>query len=147
MILIYRPADGQILTTYDDPIYHPDGIDAFVSHLRDADGHHVCVTDPADPLNKLGHERLYVREDGTLAERVDMPLLIPVSATVAADGVAEFVISGVPAGAIATINGEYAGTVDDGALELTTEQAGPHRVDLRARGFMPATVTFEGVAP
>tara|TARA_R110000751_G_scaffold307640_1_gene430334 strand:- start:22494 stop:22919 length:426 start_codon:yes stop_codon:yes gene_type:complete len=123
LYFVVQPATGAVVgrrfnTATDAPLGLPPGAA-------------LIEIDEGDPLASLHPSALYVNEAGAHV-REDPPITL--SATgIAADGVAEAVISGIPAGSVLTITGATEvdpATIDDGEVVLTSTAVGRLNVRL-----------------
>lgn len=79
--------------------------------------------------------------DGMPVARQAMPLTVPTTRDIAADGQEEFIISGVPVGASVAINGSVTGSIDDGELVFTTDDDGDFEIKLELFPWLVYEVT------
>lgn len=123
LYLVVQPTTGAVIgrrlnTPADAPLGLPPGTA-------------LLEIDENDPLAALHPSALYVDDAGAHL-RQDPPITLSPT-TIAADGVAEAVISGVPAGSVLTITGATAvgpATIGDGEVRLTSTAVGQLRVRL-----------------
>jgi hypothetical protein len=85
------------------------------------------------PDNLDEHSKKYFVKEGRLVERTEMPIAIS-KTEISADGRDETSITGIPAGALATITGALSAgpvQIDDGELIVTSNKPGKLHVELR----------------
>lgn len=129
LAVVHNPTTGQIMRT------------AWVTEseaaLQAKPGEAVLVLDAGDQILELTS---WV-DGGALASRPAMPVSIDRS-EIAADGVDEATVTGVPPGATVEMAGKPGApvAVDDGEVVFSTPVAGEHRLIVRAFPFLDWSV-------